>query len=61
MTPFKQMLTIEPLNDNEPPQSTNEDYEPNAGGKYNQLGYSTASAVLDGTVRAMLGADTFFI
>jgi len=59
MMPFKQMLTIEPLNDDEFPQSTNEEYEPNAGDKYCQLGDSATVAVLDGTVRAMIGVDTF--
>ena len=42
-------------------QSTNGNFEPNAGGKYNQLGDSTTAAVLDGTVRAILGADTFIL
>ena len=53
-----QTLTIEPLNDDELPQSTNEDYEPNAGDKYSQLGDSATVAVLDGTVRAMMGVVT---
>jgi hypothetical protein len=57
--PFKQMLTIEPLSDDELPQSTNEDYEPNAGDKYSQLGVSATVAVLDGTVQAMIGVKTF--
>jgi len=58
MMPFKQALAIEPLNDDELPQSTNEDYEPNARDKYSQLGHSTPAAVLDGTVRAMMGVET---
>ena len=61
MMPFKQMLTIEPLNDDELPQSTNGEYEPHAGDKYCQLGDSTTAAVLDGTVRAMMGVETFVL
>ena len=58
MMPFKHMLTTEPLNDDELPQTTNAYYEPNAGGKCSQLGDSTTAAVLDGTVRAMMGVET---
>ena len=60
MMPFKQALAIEPLNDDELPQSTNEDYEPNAGEKYSHLGDSATVAVLDGsTARATMGVETF--
>ncbi|MFM7978897.1 MAG: hypothetical protein ACKPKO_06235, partial [Candidatus Fonsibacter sp.] len=58
--PFKQMLTIEHLND-ELLESTNEDYAPNAGDKYSQLGDSATVAVLDGAARAMLGLETFVL
>ena len=61
MMSFKQMLVIEDLNDAELPPSTNEDYEPNAADKYNQLGDSTTAAVLDGTVRGLQGMDTFVL
>jgi hypothetical protein len=61
MMSFKQMLMIEPLSDNEPPNSTNEDYEPNAGDKYSQLGDSATVAVLDGIARAIVGVETFLL
>ena len=59
--PFKQTLTIEPLSDDALPQITNEEYEPNAGDKYCQFGDSATVAVLDGTVRSMMGVETFFV
>jgi hypothetical protein len=57
MMPFNHMLAIEPPNDDELFQSTNEDYEPNTGDKHSQLGDSATVAVLDGTVRAMMGVE----
>ena len=57
--PFKQMLVIEHPNNDEHPQATNEDYEPNAGDKYSQLGHAATAAVIDGIVRASLGAEAF--
>ena len=54
-------MTIENFTDDELPQSTNEDYEPNTGGKYNQLVDLTNVAVLDGAVRALVGVETFVV
>ena len=59
MMAFKHMLTIEHLNDDKLPQSTNAEYEQSTGDKYSQLGDSTTTAVLDGTVRAIVGVETF--
>ena len=59
--PFKQMLVIEHPNNDEHPQATNEDYEPNAGDKYSQLGDSATVAVLNGNVRAIVVVETFVV
>ncbi len=61
MMPFKQVLTTEPLKQDELPQSTNAYYAPHAGDKYSQLEDSTTTAVLDGTVRALAGVDTIVL
>ncbi|MFM7987290.1 MAG: hypothetical protein ACKPKO_49050, partial [Candidatus Fonsibacter sp.] len=55
------MLAIEHLNDDGLPQPTNEDYEPNAGDQYSQLGDSATVAVLDDIVRANVGVVTFVL
>ena len=59
--PCKHMLTIEPLNDDELLQITNDEYAPNAGDKSCQLGDSATVAVLDSTVQASIGLDTFCV
>ena len=54
MISFKQILVIAPLNDDDPPPSTNEDFEPNAADLYCELGDTATAAVLDGIALAIV-------
>ena len=54
----RNMLMVEPLNDNEPPTTTADDWEVNPGDKYSQLGDAAATCVLDVTVRALKFTET---
>ena len=53
MLPTKDLLIVESMNDDVPPESCNPDWEVNPGDKYSQLGDSATSIVLDHTARAL--------
>ena len=53
MLPMKNMIMVESLDDDCPPESGAADLDVNPGDRYCQLGDSATACVLDGTVRAL--------
>ena len=53
MLPMKNMIMVESLDDDGPPDSCAADFDVNPGDRYCQLGDSATACVLDGTVRAL--------
>ena len=53
MLPTKDLLVVESMSDDVPPEGCNPGWEVNPGDKYSQLGDSATSAILDHTARAL--------